>query len=252
VAKQYRARDFVMISSDKAVNPANIMGVTKRVAELTILSLQKNETRFSAVRFGNVIGSNGSVLPIFEQQLRNGGPLTVTHPEIKRFFMTIPEAAQLVLQASSMGMGGEIFVLDMGEPVKIVDLAQKLIRISGLEAEKKIKIVFVGLRPGEKLSEELHFQAEGLRETSHPKIRLLDGGSVEFQSVREWLDELSALVEARNVSGLVAKLRTIVPEYSPSPEILAQCDVDRHDVSSKYRSARVALSQLDSSLEAAA
>jgi len=245
VAKQYHVREFVMISSDKAVNPTNIMGVTKRVAELTILGLQNHETRFSAVRFGNVLGSNGSVLPIFEQQLRNGGPITVTHPEVKRYFMTIKEAVQLVLQASTMGKGGEIFVLDMGEPIKIVDLAKNLIRISGLHPDNKIEIIFTGLRPGEKLFEELQFEAEGLKPTSHEKIRVLDGGAVEFKNLRNWLDELSAVVEARNVNGLVARLRMIVPEYSPSPEIMALCDVDRHDVSSKYRSARLALSQMD-------
>jgi FlaA1/EpsC-like NDP-sugar epimerase len=221
------------------------MGVTKRVAEMIILGLQEHETRFSAVRFGNVLGSNGSVLPIFEQQLRTGGPITITHPEMRRYFMSIPEAVQLVLQASTMGTGGEIFVLDMGEPIKIVDLARNLIRISGCDPDNEVKIVFTGLRPGEKLSEELQFEAEGLRPTSNENIRVLDGGTVEFKDVRSWLDELSDLVETRNVNGLVAKLREIVPEYSPSPEITALCDVDRHDMGSKYRSARMALSQMN-------
>lgn len=242
VANQYAVKDFVLISSDKAVNPTNIMGATKRVSELIILGLQNRDTRFCSVRFGNVLGSNGSVLPTFEQQLRNGGPLTITHPEMKRFFMTIPEAVQLVLQASTMGRGGEIFVLDMGEPVRILDLAKNLIRISGHDS-KEIKIVFTGLRPGEKLFEELQFEAEGLKATSHHKIRVLDGGKVEFVEVRKWLDELTPIVEARNVNALVAQLRTIVPEYLPSPEILGRCDVDRFDRSLSYRSARAGLSE---------
>jgi FlaA1/EpsC-like NDP-sugar epimerase len=241
VARQFEVEDFVMISTDKAVKPSNIMGVTKRIAELIILGLQHQRTRFVAVRFGNVLGSNGSVLPIFEEQIRNGGPVTVTHPEAKRYFMLIPEAVQLVLQASTMGRGGEIFILDMGEDVKIDDLARNVIRLAGFEPGKEIKIVYTGLRPGEKLVEELRHQAEGLAPTTHEKIRVLQGGKVDFLQVRGWLDELSTLVESRNVHSLVRTLISLVPEYCPSEEILALCDVDRHDSISRYRRGRASL-----------
>lgn len=241
VAKHSGVDDFLMISSDKAVKPTNVMGVTKRVAELVILALQHQHTRFVSVRFGNVLGSNGSVLPLFEQQLAHGGPLTVTHVDARRYFMTIPEAVQLVLQASTMGKGGEIFVLDMGSPVKIVDLAKHLVRLSGLDPERDVPIVYTGLRPGEKLFEELQLDGEGIKPTAHPKIRVLDGGSVEFSKVSRWLDDLSGLVEAKNVSGLVQKLREIVPEYTPSAELVATCELDRHDVFSRYRQAQTEL-----------
>jgi len=241
VAKQFHAEDFVMISSDKAVNPTNIMGVTKRVAELIILALQHNRTRFTAVRFGNVLGSNGSVLPIFEDQIANGGPVTVTHPEAKRYFMTTAEAVQLVLQASTMGKGGEIFVLNMGEPIKIVDLAKRMIRLNGLEPDKDIKISFTGLRPGEKLFEELRLEGEGIKPTPHEKIWVLEGGDSNFDHVRNWLEDLSGLVESRNVHGLVSKLTNIVPEYWPSEEVIALGEVDRHDQGVVYRRARAGL-----------
>jgi FlaA1/EpsC-like NDP-sugar epimerase/UDP-N-acetylmuramyl pentapeptide phosphotransferase/UDP-N-acetylglucosamine-1-phosphate transferase len=229
MARQYEAGDFVMISSDKAVNPSNVMGVTKRVAELLILGLQHHQTRFVSVRFGNVLGSRGSVLPVFQQQIAARSPITITDPEAKRYFMTIPEAVQLVLQASTMGMGGEIFVLDMGEPVKIADLARTLLTLSGLEPDRDVKIVFTGLRPGEKLFEELKLDGEGIKPTSHEKIRVLDGGAVSFEQVQAWLEELARLTEAHNVHGLVSKLKEIVPEYIPSPEILARSEVDRYD-----------------------
>ncbi|HEX7961656.1 MAG TPA: polysaccharide biosynthesis protein, partial [Terriglobales bacterium] len=241
VARQFDVRDFVMISTDKAVKPTNIMGVTKRIAELIILGLQQQRTRFVAVRFGNVLGSNGSVLPIFEEEIRNGGPVTVTHPQAKRYFMLIPEAVQLVLQAATMGHGGEIFILDMGEDVKIDDLARNMIRLAGLEPGTDIQIVYTGLRPGEKLVEELKLQTEGLARTSHEKIRVLQGGKVDFLQMRGWLDELSTLVDSRNVDGLVKTLVSLVPEYSPSEEILALCDVHRHDSISRYRRARASL-----------
>ena len=241
VSKQYNVGDFLMISSDKAVNPTNIMGVTKRIAELVILSLQNQHTRFVSVRFGNVLGSNGSVLQLFQQQLTRGGPLTITHPDCRRYFMTIPEAVELVLQASTMGRGGEIFVLEMGEPVKIVDLAKNLVRLSGLTPEQDIKFVYTGLRPGEKLFEELKLDGEGVKPTSHKKIRVLDGGMADFVTVERWLEELSALVDMKNVHGLVTKLQAIVPEYTPSPELESLCKLDRHDVFSEYKRARLEL-----------
>jgi len=241
VSSAFQVRDFVMISTDKAVKPTNIMGVTKRVAELIVLGLQRQNTRFVAVRFGNVLGSNGSVLPIFEEQIRNGGPVTVTHPEAKRYFMLIPEAVQLVLQAATMGQGGEIFILDMGEDIKIDDLARNMIRFAGFEPDGEIKIVYTGLRPGEKLVEELRLQEEDLAVTSHEKIRMLRGAKVEFDEVRSWLDELSTLVESRNVAGLVRTLTALVPEYRPSPEILALCEVDQHDSTLRYWRARASL-----------
>ena len=242
VARQYGVSQFVLISSDKAVNPTNIMGATKRAAEIIMLGLQKTHTRFCAVRFGNVLGSNGSVLPIFEQQIARGGPVTVTHPEAKRYFMTIPEAAQLVLQASVIGRGGEIFVLDMGEPVKISELATNLIRLSGLEPDREIRITFTGLRPGEKLFEELSLEQEGIKPTTHEKIRVFDGGEVRFEQVKAWLDALSATLEAKNVHQLIQTLLMMVPEYSPSEEIRALCEIDRHDVSLRYRQKRISLS----------
>ena len=233
VARQFAVEDFVAISTDKAVNPTSVMGVTKRICELIILALQQQRTRFVAVRFGNVLGSNGSVLPIFQQQIAEGGPVTITHADVTRYFMTIPEAVQLVLQASTMGKGGEIFVLDMGEPVRIRDLATNLIRLSGLQPEVDINLVYTGLRPGEKLYEELSLAAEDTKPTSHEKIRVLDGGFIDFRQVRTWVDELSSLAIAKNVGGLVDKLQEIVPEYHPSEELLAQCDVDRHDFALK-------------------
>ncbi len=241
IAKQCEAEDFVMISSDKAVNPTNVMGVTKRVAELITLGLQRQSTRFVSVRFGNVLGSRGSVLTLFEKQIAARKPISITDREAKRYFMTVHEAVQLVLQASTMGQGAEIFVLDMGEPVKIVDLATTLLRLSGLEPGRDLPIVFTGLRPGEKLFEELKLDGEGIKQTSHPKIRVLDGGPVSFDSIRKWLDELASLLESKNVNGLVTKLQEIVPEYTPSKEILALCAVDRYDRVGSYNRARASL-----------
>ncbi|HEX4951637.1 MAG TPA: nucleoside-diphosphate sugar epimerase/dehydratase [Blastocatellia bacterium] len=224
MADRFGVEDFVMISSDKAVRPTNIMGVTKRIAELIILGLQNHSTKFVSVRFGNVLGSNGSVLPLFKEQIEKRKPVTVTHPQAIRYFMTIPEASQLVLQASTMGRGGEIFVLDMGRPVKILDLAKNLIRLSGLEPDRDIPIVFTGLRPGEKLYEELMLDGEGMKPTPHSKIRVLDGGKTSFMQVQIWVDELVELIAQKDVAGLVAKLQEIVPEYKPSQEILEQAE----------------------------
>ena len=253
LSRQYRVEDFVLISSDKAVNPTNIMGVTKRVAELIMQGLQEDgTTRFMAVRFGNVLGSNGSALPLFEQQIAAGGPVTVTHPDARRYFMTIPEAVQLVLQASSMGKGGEIFVLDMGEPVRILDLVRNLIRLSGFEPDRDIKIDFVGLRPGEKMFEELKLEGEDVKPTAHEKIRLLTGSRTTFEQMSTWLDELSMLVQAKNVHGLVTKLVAIVPEYWPSPEIISLGAIDRHDQALNHQLARATLASAPQSAESAA
>ena len=177
-AAEHGVEDFLLISSDKAVRPTNVMGATKRIAELILLALQNGRTKFVAVRFGNVLGSNGSVIPIFKKQIAAGGPVTVTHPEMRRFFMTIPEACQLVLQALAIGKGGQICVLDMGQAVKIVDLARHLILLSGLRPDEDIKIEFTGMRPGEKLSEELSTMLEDTVPSKHDKIRIFVGNGV--------------------------------------------------------------------------
>ena len=219
-ATKHGVEDFVLISSDKAVRPTNIMGTTKRVAELILLALQNGRTRYVAVRFGNVLGSNGSVIPIFKKQIADGGPDTVTPPELRRFFMTIPEACQLVLQASAVATGGQICVLDMGQPVKIVDLARNLILLSGLKPEKDIKIQFTGMRPGEKLYEELSTLLEDTIPTEHEKVRIFVGNGVPEGNVHRWLDELRDLCAARDTGRLMIALKEIVLDYSPSADLL--------------------------------
>ncbi len=209
---------FVLISTDKAVNPTSVMGATKRVAEDLLQSLiRRGQTRFTVVRFGNVLGSNGSVVPLFTDQIRRGGPVTVTHPEIKRFFMTIPEAVQLVLQASQLGLGGEVFVLDMGEQVKVADLARNMIVLSGLVPDQDIQIVYSGLRPGEKLYEEVFDEAEQVEPTSHIKIRRASS-SLEIQSDR--LNQAIAALETAVTHGddgeLIRRLKEAVPTYYPN------------------------------------
>lgn len=209
---------FVMISSDKAVNPTNIMGLTKRVAELMISSMptaDEGGTRFVSVRFGNVLGSNGSVVPIFRAQIAAGGPVTVTHPEMRRYFMIIPEAVQLVLQAATMGKGSELFVLDMGEPVRIVDLARNMIRLSGHEPEE-IPIRIVGLRPGEKLYEELSAATDRMRPTHHEKIMVFCGSTLQREFVEQWIADLRKLVAQGDEGRVLAHMAEIVPEYRPS------------------------------------
>jgi FlaA1/EpsC-like NDP-sugar epimerase len=219
-AAEHGVEDFVMISSDKAVRPTNIMGATKRVAELLLLALQNGCTKYVAVRFGNVLGSNGSVIPIFKKQIAGGGPVTVTHPEMCRFFMTIPEASQLVLQASAIGKGGQICVLDMGHPVKIVDLAKNLILLSGLRPDEDIKIEFIGMRPGEKLYEELSTYLEDTVPTEHEKIRIFVGNGMLERNIKSCLDTLHDICEARDTAGLVVALKEIVLDYSPSTHLL--------------------------------
>jgi FlaA1/EpsC-like NDP-sugar epimerase len=212
--------DFVMISSDKAVRPTNVMGATKRIAELVIRSLQNGGVKYVSVRFGNVLGSNGSVVPIFKEQIAQGGPVTVTHPEMRRYFMTIPEACQLVLQSSTMGKGGEIFVLDMGEPVRIVDLARTLIFLSGFRPDEDIKIEFSGTRPGEKLFEELNTFEEETLPTFHEKIKIFAGTTIPWPRMEQHLSAVQRLCAARDANELVLTMKEIVPEYNPSSELL--------------------------------
>jgi FlaA1/EpsC-like NDP-sugar epimerase len=213
---------FVMVSTDKAVNPSNVMGTTKRIAEIYIQALKDNpinnrsdvpSTRFVTTRFGNVLGSNGSVIPRFRTQIQKGGPITVTHPEITRYFMTIPEAVQLVLEAGTMGTGGEIFIFDMGQPVKITDLALKMIKLAGLQPEKDIKIVYTGLRPGEKLYEELLNAGEHTMPTHHPKIKIAQVITYPYETVTAHIEELLELNKNQDDEAIVNKMKEIVPEF---------------------------------------
>ncbi|WP_422126386.1 polysaccharide biosynthesis protein [Thioalkalivibrio sulfidiphilus] len=215
LAVEYGVERFVLVSTDKAVNPTNVMGATKRVAELYCQGLNElSETAFITTRFGNVLGSAGSVVPLFRQQIEQGGPITVTHPEITRYFMTIPEAVSLILQATAMGEGGEIFVLDMGEPVRIVDLAREMIRLSGFEPDRDIEIHFVGLRPGEKLHEELFHAKECLAGTTNPKILRAAARSVDFGQLIRQITALEKTLGQGSEMRVVSALREIVPEFS--------------------------------------
>lgn len=221
----YGVEKFIMISSDKAVNPTNVMGASKRIAEIYAQSLnKKNTTRFITTRFGNVLGSNGSVIPLFREQIENGGPVTITHPEITRYFMTIPEACQLVLEAGAIGQGGEIFIFDMGESVKIVDLAKKMIRLSGLELGRDIQIKYIGLRPGEKLYEELLNDTENTLPTHHPQIMIAKVQENDPDMVREKTENLIGLFDTQDNFEIVKQMKEIVPEFKSKNSVYEQLD----------------------------
>jgi FlaA1/EpsC-like NDP-sugar epimerase len=217
--------DFVMISSDKAVNPTGVMGATKRAAEIYVQSLGfTSQTKFITTRFGNVLGSNGSVIPVFKKQIENGGPVTVTHPEVTRYFMSIPEAAQLVLEAGAMGKGGEVFLFDMGQPVKVYDLAVRMIHLHGLTLDKDIKIVFSGLRPGEKLFEELLYDTENAMPTHHARIMIGKVNTMNFENVQQFIHSLSLACEEQNDQEAVKILKQMIPEYKSNNSVYSSLD----------------------------
>jgi FlaA1/EpsC-like NDP-sugar epimerase len=243
ISLEYKVEKFIMISTDKAVNPTNIMGASKRLAEMYIQSLnfhqarelpideihqiagsKNSNTKFITTRFGNVLGSNGSVVPRFKEQIERGGPITITHPQITRFFMTIPESVQLVLEASAMGNGGEIFIFDMGKPIKIFDMAINMIRLAGLTPDKDIKIIYTGLRPGEKLYEELLNKEESIIPTHHSKIKISKVINCHFYYVKKVIDELIALNELDDNLQMVRKMKEIVPEFKSNNSIYNKLD----------------------------
>ncbi len=234
LAVQYGVQKFVMISSDKSVNPTNVMGATKRIAEIYVQSLYHHEvqktgkdsvTKFITTRFGNVLGSNGSVIPRFASQIRHGGPVTITHPDISRYFMTIPEACQLVLEAGSMGQGGEIFVFNMGKLVKIIDLANKMIRLSGLTPGVDINLKFTGLRPGEKLHEELLTTDENTIPTYHDQILIAKVRGYDYTEVTADMNKLISLVEnAKDEMEIVQMMKKMIPEYLSNNSVFESLD----------------------------
>lgn len=231
LALKYKAKRFVMVSTDKAVNPSNVMGASKRIAEKYVQSLAQklkkennNTTKYITTRFGNVLGSNGSVVPLFTKQIENGGPITITHPDIIRYFMTIPEACQLVLEAGSMGNGGEIYIFDMGKPVKIIDLATKMIKLAGLEPHKDIEIKVVGLRPGEKLYEELLNDGSTTLPTHHEKIMIAQDVNEDFDFISSEIDELRNLAQNYMILDTVATMKKIVPEFKSLNSIFEKLD----------------------------
>ncbi len=227
---KYGVLRFVMVSTDKAVNPTNVMGASKRIAEIYTQSLNsKNKTKFITTRFGNVLGSNGSVINRFRKQIQKGGPLTVTHANITRYFMTIPEACQLVLEAGAMGKGGEIFVFDMGKSVRIMDLAKNMIRLSGLKLGRDIQISITGLRPGEKLYEELLNNAENTEKTHHPKIMIGKVRKFEFAEVEKAITELIELGKTENDFNIVRKMKAIVPEFTSKNSMFEELDYEKEE-----------------------
>jgi FlaA1/EpsC-like NDP-sugar epimerase len=221
LACKYQVKKFVMVSTDKAVNPSNVMGASKRIAEKYVQSLfLKNQrenvqggTKFITTRFGNVLGSNGSVVPLFTKQIAEGGPVTITHQDIIRYFMTIPEACQLVLEAGAMGNGGEIYIFDMGKPVRIIDLARKMIKLAGFIPDKEIKIKIVGLRPGEKLYEELLNDTSKTLPTHHNKIMIAQEIQDEYENLHNEVDELIGIADFYENDDIVSKMKKIVPEF---------------------------------------
>lgn len=227
LSTEHQVQKFIMVSTDKAVNPTNVMGATKRLAEMYTQSMNQLDgvkTQFIATRFGNVLGSNGSVIPLFKKQIEKGGPVTVTHPEITRYFMTIPEASELVLEAAIMGKGGEVFVFDMGEPVKIVDLAKKMITLSGFHVDKEIKLNFSGLRPGEKLYEELLNNNENTLPTHHPKILIAKVNTPSFAYMEVQINDMQTILEMGTNTHLVAKIKEIIPEYLSNNSVFEKLD----------------------------
>jgi len=234
-AIKHHVETFILVSSDKSVNPTSVYGASKRVTEKLIqCKANRNGTKFIAVRFGNVIGSRASVLPNFKRQIAKGGPVTVTHREATRYFMTIPEAVQLLIQAGAMGNGGEILMLDMGEPIKILDLARDLIRLSGLEVDKDIKIDFIGMEPGEKLYEELLTPKEGVTATKHQRIFVAQMENIEEDQLLSQISELAECAEAIDIEGIIEKLQDLVPTYQPNRSFISdsddtnQVDIRRH------------------------
>jgi FlaA1/EpsC-like NDP-sugar epimerase len=227
IAHAFKVEQFVMVSTDKAVNPTNVMGASKRIAEIYVQAFnQVSNTNFITTRFGNVLGSNGSVILRFKKQIDKGGPVTVTHPEVTRYFMTIPEACQLVLEAGAISRGGEIFLFDMGKSVKIIDLAKKMIKLSGLEIGKDIQIKYTGLRPGEKLYEELLNDKENTIPTHHSKIMIAKVRTYDFDQVKWEIQQLILLQKEHNNMEIVKKMKEIVPEFKSQNSVYEELDIE--------------------------